>query len=251
MSTNKTIDLNCDLGEGIGNEAALMPYISSCNLACGGHAGDEATMDYVVQLAKKYAVGVGAHPSFPDRENFGRKNMHIPFAELEISLKHQIDQVIQICNAHKTPLHHIKAHGALYNMCEKDRDYAAFFIDFVHRFYPDVPVYAPFNSMISELAEGKIKILFEAFADRNYEADGSLVSRTENNALIKDEKALLDHVLNMIGKNEIHTVSGSTLNAKIDTICVHGDTPKAVDLIRFLKTELEQNNLKIQTVICN
>lgn len=250
MRRDTTIDLNCDLGEGIGNEVDLMPYISSCNLACGGHAGDKPTIERVVKLAKNQAVGVGAHPSFPDRENFGRVKLKIPFDKLQHSLREQIDRVIEACKAHKIEMHHIKAHGALYNLCASDAVYAEFFIDFIVRFYPEIPVYAPFNSVISKLAKGRIKLFFEAFADRNYEADGSLVSRAKTHALIKDEQSLFKHVLNMVKRSEIHTVSGTVLNAKIDTICVHGDTPKAIDLVRFLRGKLEENNLKIQTVIC-
>ncbi|RXG15309.1 UPF0271 protein [Leeuwenhoekiella aestuarii] len=250
MSIRTTIDVNCDLGEGIGNEADLMPFISSCNLACGGHAGDEATIDKVVKLAKCNAVGVGAHPSFPDRANFGRVELKIPFYQLESSLKEQIDRVKKACQTHKIEMHHIKAHGALYNLCASHAVYAEFFIDFIARFYPDTPVYVPFNSILSQRAQGKIKLLFEAFADRNYEADGSLVSRAKPHALIKDEKKLFKHVLNMVKRNEIHTVSGTVLSTKIDTICVHGDTPKAVTLACYLKQQLEKNNLKIQTVIC-
>ena len=250
MSIRTRIDINCDLGEGIGNEADLMPFISSCNLACGGHAGDEVTIDNVVKLAKHNAVGVGAHPSFPDRANFGRGELKIPFYQLESSLKEQIDRVNKACQIHNIEMHHIKAHGALYNLCASGAIYAEFFIDFIARFYPDIPVYVPFNSILSQRAQGKIKLLFEAFADRNYEADGSLVSRTKPHALIKDEKTLVKHVLRMVENNEIHTVSGTVLSAKIDTICVHGDTPKAVNLVCNLKQQLEKNNLKIETVFC-
>ncbi|MGO4911103.1 5-oxoprolinase subunit PxpA [Leeuwenhoekiella sp. W20_SRS_FM14] len=243
------IDINCDLGEGIGNEAALMPYISSCNLACGAHAGDVETINRVVALAKKHKVGVGAHPSFPDRANFGRTIMPISFEELGISLRKQIDKVAISCKEQDVALHHIKTHGALYNLCAKDKRYAELVTDLIEELYPSIPVYAPFNSMISRVAEGRIKVIYEAFADRNYEPDGSLVSRLKNDAIITAKIDVVEHVLNMVLNHKIRTFSGEFISAKIDTICVHGDTPKAVEIVKLLNEELNRNAIKIQTVI--
>ncbi len=245
-----SIDLNCDLGEGIGNEAALMPLISSCNLACGGHAGDLETIDQVVQLAKQHKVGVGAHPSFPDREHFGRKEMQLSFKELKDSVLEQIARVNKACLKHQVFLHHIKAHGALYNLCAQKKEYAEFLTEVLAEAYPEIPVYVPFDSEMARVATGKLKLLFEAFADRNYEPDGSLVSRQKDHAVITDEDALITHVLRMVQRNEIKTFDGGVLKVKIDTICVHGDTPKAVELLQFLNQKLDENQIKKTTVSC-
>ena len=245
-----SIDLNCDLGEGIGNEAALMPLISSCNLACGGHAGDQETIDQVVQLAKQHKVGVGAHPSFPDRENFGRKEIQLSFKELKNSVLEQIARVNQACLKYQVPLHHIKAHGALYNLCAQKKEYAEFLTEVLAEAYPEIPVYVPFDSEMTRAATGKLRLLFEAFADRNYEPDGSLVSRQKNHAVIADENALINHVLRMVQHSEIKTLDGGILKTKIDTICVHGDTPKAVELLQLLTQKLDENQIKKTTVSC-
>ena len=245
-----SIDLNCDLGEGIGNEAALMPLISSCNLACGGHAGDQETIDQVVQLAKQHKVGVGAHPSFPDRENFGRKEIQLSFKELKNSVLEQIARVNQACLKYQVPLHHIKAHGALYNLCAQKKEYAEFLTEILAEAYPEIPVYVPFDSEMTRAATGKLRLLFEAFADRNYEPDGSLVSRQKNHAVIADENALINHVLRMVQHSEIKTLDGGILKTKIDTICVHGDTPKAVELLQLLTQKLDENQIKKTTVSC-
>ena len=245
-----SIDLNCDLGEGIGNEAALMLLISSCNLACGGHAGDLETIDQVVQLAKQHKVGVGAHPSFPDREHFGRKEIQLSFKELKNSVLEQIARVNQACLKYQVPLHHIKAHGALYNLCAQKKEYAEFLTEVLAEAYPEIPVYVPFDSEMTRAATGKLRLLFEAFADRNYEPDGSLVSRQKNHAVIADENALINHVLRMVQHSEIKTLDGGILKTKIDTICVHGDTPKAVELLQLLTQKLDENQIKKTTVSC-
>ncbi len=241
-----SIDINCDLGEGVGNEAALMPLISSCNLACGGHAGDAQTIRQVVELAKKHGVGVGAHPSFPDKEHFGRKKLEMPFASLSASLQTQIETVAEACRDADLPLHHIKMHGELYNLCAGDAVYAEAITAFLETHYPKIPVYMPYNSEMARAASGRLKLFYEAFADRNYEADGSLVSRTQNNALITDKYQLAAHVIRMVKAGEIQAVSGAVFKLKADTICVHGDTENAVELLNFLHQKLTEASIQIK-----
>ena len=248
MNQQQYIDINCDLGEGLENEEALMPYISSCNLACGGHAGDAATIKKVVELAKKFAVGVGAHPSFPDRENFGRLKLDLPFRELKHALRDQISLVAEACANQNLPVHHMKLHGALYNLCATDADYAEAMTDFLAENYPEIPVYVPYNSVIHRVAKGRLKLIYEAFADRNYEADGSLVSRSENNAMITDKNQLAEHVIRLVKTGEIQSISGAVLKLQADTICVHGDTPNSVKLLSFLTQKLAAKNIQIKTV---
>lgn len=243
-----SIDINCDLGEGVGNEAALMPLISSCNLACGGHAGDAQTIRQVVELAKKHGVGVGAHPSFPDKEHFGRKELEMPFASLTASLKEQLEAVAEACRNTYLPLHHIKMHGALYNLCASDAVYAETITAFLETHYPQIPVYVPYNSQMARAASGRLKLFYEAFADRNYEADGSLVSRTQNNALITDKNQLAVHVIRLVKSGEIKAVSGAVFKQKADTICVHGDTENAVELLNFLRQKLTEASIQIKSL---
>ncbi len=243
-----TIDINCDLGEGVGNEAELMPYISSCNLACGGHAGDETTIKQVVELAKKYGVGVGAHPSFPDKEHFGRRKLDISWKDLKASLLEQIDGVEQACQEAGIALHHIKMHGALYNLCASDAEYAVEITSFLQLNYPDIPVYVPFNSEMERTAQSYLKLIFEAFADRNYEADGSLVSRTQNHALITDKNELITQVIRLVKHGEIKPVSGHVFNLKADTICVHGDTQNAVELVQLIHQRLKEESIQIKAI---
>ena len=242
------IDLNCDLGEGIGNERELMPLISSCNLACGGHAGDSETINSVIALATKYNVEVGAHPSFPDRENFGRTVIKISFDELKNSLLKQIDLVKESCHRFNIKLHHIKFHGALYNLSASNEDYAQFITRLIEEYYPEIPIYVPFNSAISNLANGRVKLIYEGFADRNYEKDGSLVSRSKNDAVLTDLNRIFEHVFGMVNRNEIKTISDTILNVNIDTICVHGDTPKAVQILKDLNHNLLNSGIEIKAV---
>ena len=242
----KYIDINCDLGEGIGNESELMPFISSCNIACGGHAGDEETIKNVIALAKENNVNIGAHPSFPDRENFGREEIKIGEKELKNNLQDQISLVQNECEKQGLKMHHIKPHGALYNLCNVDEKYAKIVLDIIIKYYPNILLYAPYKSVISELAKNKISVHFEGFADRNYEDDHTLVSRKKETALLKKKEEVLDHVLSMILHDEIRTVSGEIIRTKSDTICVHGDTPSAVEMIKFLYEKLPQHGVQIR-----
>ncbi|RED49247.1 5-oxoprolinase subunit PxpA [Seonamhaeicola aphaedonensis] len=240
------IDINADVGEGIGNESELMPLISSCNIACGGHAGDVNTMHEVVQLAKKHKVKIGAHPSFPDRENFGRKRMDISCAALITSLKHQIKDLLSILHKENATLHHIKPHGALYNLAAENEKFANVIIEVIKSMDRPVQLYVPYKSVIATLAkENKIEITYEAFADRNYNNDLSLVSREENNAIITDENQMLQHVLYMVKNKMVKTVSGKEIPILAETICVHGDGPNVIKMVKTLNKKLEVNGVRI------
>ncbi len=241
------IDINADVGEGLNNESELIPYISSCNIACGGHAGDLATMTNVVRLAKKYGVKIGAHPSFPDKKNFGREQIEISAADLYSSLKQQIRILQNILHDENTQLHHIKPHGALYNLATKDERTAKVVIEVVKSIALPLKLYAPYNSVISKLAmlDG-IQVVDEAFADRNYNEDLSLVSRRMDDAVLLDKYKILNHLLRMIKQQKVKTKSGVEVPIKASTFCVHGDTRKAVKILKFLNQELPKNNIRIQ-----
>jgi len=247
MAFDKCIDINADVGEGLNNEALLMPYLSSCNMACGGHAGNVETMSQVVRLAKAHNVKVGAHPSFPDRTNFGRKIMHMSFEELFKSLRSQIQSLLNIVIEHDIKLHHVKPHGALYNLAAKDQNTAELIIEAITSFNLPLKLYAPYASVISELAKSRnIEVVFEGFADRNYNADLSLVSRQKPHALITKKEDVFGHVFNMIFHQKVSTIDGVEVPLIVDTICVHGDTKNAVDILNYLHENLLASNIKIR-----
>ena len=242
-----SIDINADVGEGIGNESQLLPLISSCNIACGGHAGDEVSMKMIVRLAKLLKVKIGAHPSFPDRINFGREMMQISHTDLYHSIKSQIETLSNIARKDQVLLNHVKPHGTLYNLATSDKKYAEVIVEVMKRFHQPLKLYVPYGSVIAEIAikEG-ISIMYEAFADRNYNQDLSLVSREESNAIISDSKEMCDHVLNMILHHKVKTIDGVEVDIKAKTFCLHGDNPKAIKLAKELYKKLTQSGIQIQ-----
>jgi UPF0271 protein len=243
----EAIDINVDVGEGINNESVLMPIISSCNIACGGHAGDLETMKQVVKLAKEHNVKVGAHPSFPDKEHFGRKPMDISCAALYTSIKGQVDNLMSVLRDEHVRLNHIKPHGALYNLAAVDTKYASVVIEVMKSILLPIKLYVPYNSVIEKLAlKNNLLIKYEAFADRNYNADGTLVSRTEIHALIEDSDEMFEHVFRMISSNKVKTISGKEIKILADTLCIHGDNPKAIDLIKSLSSRLQKEGVQIR-----
>lgn len=232
----KTIHINCDLGEELYNEDLLMPFISACNIACGGHAGNKEIIENTIDLAIQHQVQIGAHPSFPDRENFGRKILQMDNQELLDSLLHQISVVLEIANKKNTELHHIKAHGALYNLAAKDQRTAEIVIEAIKRTSPNAVIFVPPKSIIADLAikEG-FNISFEVFCDRNYNDDFSLVNRKEASAVFHDPADVLKHV-NRLHTGELLTRNGIILPIQSDTFCVHGDTNNAVAILEMLNS---------------
>ena len=240
------VDINVDVGEGVGNESQLIPYVSSCNIACGGHAGNSKTMRKVVKLALQHHVKIGAHPSFPDIENFGRKAIDMPCVALFASLKAQINDLMAIIKQEKALLHHVKPHGALYNMAVTNPKIATTIIEVMDSIGLPIKLYVPYNSVIETLAlENNIPITYEAFADRNYNNDLTLVSRSEKDALIHDSDAMFEHVYRMISKQKVKTISGAEVAIKAETVCLHGDNLHAVDLLKKLRINLESKGIKI------
>ena len=234
------IDINCDVGEGIGNETLLLPLISSCNIACGGHAGDLSSMHHVVQLAIKNKVKIGAHPSYPDSANFGRLSIKIEKAVLQQSIKEQIDVLQAILKKEKTPLHHIKPHGALYNDIAKDENLAMVFLEAIQAYKDTSFLYVPYDSVIENLAKKNgFTVLLEAFADRNYNADLSLVSRKMPNAILEVPEEVLEHLVRMVKDSKVKTSEG-LVKILADTYCIHGDTPAALQILTYLSTTLAQ-----------
>tara|TARA_R110002167_G_scaffold54785_7_gene156049 strand:- start:197 stop:952 length:756 start_codon:yes stop_codon:yes gene_type:complete len=242
----KHIDINCDVGEGMGNEAQLFPLISSCNIACGGHFGDESSMLKVVRLAKEYGVKVGAHPSYPDREHFGRISMDIPNEVLIDTIGVQIQNLNTILGQEKMKLHHIKPHGALYNDLAKKRDLARTFLKAIMAYREDVFLYVPYGSVLEEEAlSSGFQIKREAFADRNYNQDLSLVARSHANALIQEPTRVLEHLVLMAEQCEVMTITGHTVALVADTFCIHGDTPNALQILMYLSKHLPDYKIEI------
>ncbi|WP_439129768.1 5-oxoprolinase subunit PxpA [Polaribacter sp.] len=242
----KKIDINCDVGEGVNVEPLLMPNISSCNVACGGHFGTKKTIEKTIQLAIKNKVLIGAHPSFPDKENFGRKLLNLSSFELKNSIEQQMELFLNCMNNYNQKMNHIKPHGALYNFIAKNKEAAAQFISITKKYLQNCYLYVPYNSEIERVAlNNQIKIKYEAFADRNYNNDLSLVARAEKNALITNKVEVVKHVLFMYEQGKVKTISGALKDLKADTFCVHGDTENAVEILSYLKSNLKQNNILV------
>jgi len=242
----KSIDINADVGEGLNNEGQLMPFLSSCNIACGGHAGDAQTMPSVIALAKENKVKIGAHPSFPDKENFGRVPLDLDDATLLKSLVNQVQELLKHLEAQNESLHHIKPHGALYNLANTDERYAKVVVDLMKQFDNTIKLYAPYQSRVAELAIKKgIPRVFEAFADRAYNEDLTLVSRSDSRALLTDSNQVCQQVLDMVLRKEVKTITGKTVTLKAETVCIHGDHPNAEAHLKKLTECLIQNHIAI------
>ncbi|MBU2525328.1 MAG: 5-oxoprolinase subunit PxpA [Bacteroidetes bacterium] len=229
----KKIHINCDLGEGFGNETAIMPYIQACNIACGGHAGDSETIKKTVELAAKFEVEIGAHPAYPDKKHFGRMSMNIPHAQLIDSVKNQIKRLKDILDAKGIRLQHIKPHGALYNDLSQNRLLASAFLKAISHYKNDVFLYAAYGSAFSKMAmDAGFQVKKEAFTDRNYLDDYRLVSREMPDAVIHDARQIGSHLKNMMVHHKIRTLSGKEIPVFADTYCFHSDHPMAAQTIQ-------------------
>lgn len=238
------LDINADVGEGIENENELFPFISSCNIACGGHTGNYKTMLSTVGLAKQHNVKIGAHPSFEDRENFGRKILKVDKKGLLSSLINQVESLQDILKNQEIKLNHIKAHGALYNLSAYDKDSAKIIIELAKKI--DTKLYVPYSSLISKMAkEQDVKTYNELFIDRNYNSDLTLVSRENSNALINDSKTMFEHVKKIINDQIITSINNKNMSVEFDTLCIHGDSPNAIELIKELHFKLKNIGIKI------
>lgn len=248
---NQSIDLNCDMGESfgawrMGSDAELMNYVSSINVACGFHAGDAQTMRETVQLAIKKGVAIGAHPSFPDLQGFGRRNMSLSPQEIFDVVLYQISALKGICEAFSTKLRHVKPHGALYNLAAKDSAVARAVADAVRKIDANLILFGLAGSCsISEAEKIGLKTASEVFADRTYQSDGSLTPRNQPNALIDSiEKSILQ-VLQMISYKTVTATNGEQIPIAAETICIHGDGTHAVEFAKAINRRLTENGIKI------
>nr|WP_295866652.1 5-oxoprolinase subunit PxpA [uncultured Chitinophaga sp.] len=241
------IDLNCDMGEGLDNDAAIMPFISSANIACGYHAGDTDTMKKTVSLAAAHNVAVGAHPGFADLENFGRSEQQLSDAALYDLVSTQVYALQIICRAQGVLLHHVKPHGALYNMAARTPAMATVIAKAVKDADSRLKLFGLSNSaLISAAAAAGLKPVSEVFADRTYQDDGSLTPRSQPSAMIENETLAIRQVLQMVTRQEVTAVSGKTIPLKAETICIHGDGPHALEYARAIHAALLHHHLTIQ-----
>jgi 5-oxoprolinase (ATP-hydrolysing) subunit A len=239
------VDLNCDVGEGAGQDAALMPLITSANIACGGHAGDLETMRAAVDLARRHGVAVGAHPGFEDREHFGRREWVLSEEEIVQLVRRQIEALRAI-----TPLTHVKPHGALYNLAARDRRVADAIAAAVAAIDPRLVLVGLARSCLIEAATAwGLRGVSEVFADRSYQPDGSLTPRTEERALIDDADAAAAQVLQMLREGRVQAVDGSFVPLRADTVCLHGDGPHALELARRLRSELADAGVEVRPFV--
>jgi 5-oxoprolinase (ATP-hydrolysing) subunit A len=242
----KTIDINCDMGEGIGNDAQLMPLISSANIACGGHAGDAATMQWVVQLCLAHQVAIGAHPGFADKANFGRVVVPMQPDAIEAMVREQILALQKIARQAGASLKHVKPHGALYNLSAKDEAVAGAIAKAVHSIDKNLVLVGLAGSVSCTLAESLgLQVVHEVFADRTYQPDGSLTPRTAANALIETDEAAMEQVLGFVQNNSVKTVNGNTISMKADSICLHGDGAHALAFANIIHEKLLQSGFAI------
>jgi len=245
------ININCDLGESskfhsTENDPLLLKIVNSANIACGSHAGDKETMEKTIEMSKKNKVSIGAHPSFNDKENFGRKRLNLSSKEITNLIIEQINIISDIANSKEIKVTHVKPHGALNNMACEDYELAKTISEAITKVNKDLIFLVPTGSEI-EKAGNKIgmKIAAEIFADRNYEDNGNLVSRTKKNAMITDPKIAKQHVIKMVQNQAINCYSGKQISCKIDSVCVHGDSENAVNTAKQTREGLLKSGVTL------
>ena len=249
-----SVDLNADMGESfgswkMGNDLELMNYVSSINVACGFHAGDPTVIRQTIELAIEKNLAIGAHPSFPDLQGFGRRKMNLTAAEIFDCVLYQVSAVRGICEASGGGLHHVKPHGALYNFAAKDENSAQAICEAIGKIDKNLIVYGLSGSfLISEAEKIGLQTQSEVFADRTYQADGSLTPRNEPDALIKQTDKAILQVLQMIENKCVTATSGEKISIKAETICIHGDGENAVEFAKMINENLTKRNIKIEAI---
>lgn len=247
----KNIDLNCDIGEGygpyqLGQDEEIIKLISSVNVACGFHGGDPDVMDKTIEMAKKYNVGVGAHPGYPNLLGFGRWDMDIPQKTLTNLIVYQIGALDIFCKKHGVKMQHVKPHGNLNNQADYDVTIAETIVDAVQTVDMTLPIFVKPNSQLEKVAKAKGQpTILELFADRAYHKDMSLVSRNERGAVITEVDQVVENVIQIVTERKITAITGEELEVDGQTICVHGDTPAALKMIEAIKTVLAKKGINM------
>jgi 5-oxoprolinase (ATP-hydrolysing) subunit A len=241
-----SVDLNADLGEGAGHDDELLGLVSSANIACGFHAGNAAMMRDSIVSAKARGVAVGVHPGFPDREHFGRRELPLSSDEIFTLVVYQVGAFGALAQSLGVKPQHVKPHGALYNMAARDEEIADAIVGAMRAVDTKLILFAPGGSALSRVAEANdVAVASEVFADRNYMPDGSLVARERPDALLHDPVEAANRVFGMLRDHKVRAVGGSEISVEADTICVHGDTPGAVEFARELRLALHQMGIVV------
>lgn len=240
------IDLNADLGEGCGSDEALLDLVSSANIACGWHAGGAKDMRDCVRWAVAKGVSIGAHPSFLDRENFGRREMDLPADEIYAGVLYQLGALDAICRAEGGKIAHVKPHGALYNQAARSQYIADAIVAAIRDFDPSLRVFGLAGSkLIDATRAAGLTAVEEVFADRGYRSDGSLVPRSEPGALLDDETVVLERVLAMARDRRVTAITGEAVSINAETVCLHGDGPHALAFARRIRSALEGASIAV------
>ena len=246
------ININCDLGENsklhsTENDPLLLKIVNSANIACGYHAGDKPTMEKTIEISKKNNVSIGAHPSFNDPENFGRKRLNLPSSEITKLVINQINILSDVANKTGMKVTHVKPHGALNNMACENYDLAKVISESIIQVNKELIFLVPTGSQMEKAGKKLgMKVAVEIFADRNYEDDGNLVSRSKDNALIADPEIAKKHVIKMVQNQAINCYSGKQISCEIDAICVHGDGSSAVNTAKQIKEGLIKSGVTLK-----
>ncbi len=241
------LDLNADLGEGIGNDAAMLEIVSSANIACGGHAGNQETMLAALRAAKAHGVTVGAHPGFADPEHFGRRRLVLPPAELDASIRAQVRGLVELAEAEGVPVRYVKLHGALANMAAEEPAIAAVSFAACEGLVQEMGLLAIDNSAQVDVGEMMgFRVLHEAYADRAYRPDGLLVLRGEPGAVLHDADEIAARAVRLAKTGEIVAIDGSVIQTEAKSLCIHGDTPDAVGIARAVRAALEGAGIAVR-----
>ncbi|WP_026090323.1 LamB/YcsF family protein [Salinicoccus carnicancri] len=248
-----TVDLNADLGESygnytIGNDDEIIPLISSANVACGFHAGDPSVMLKTVRLIRESgSTGIGAHPAYPDLMGFGRRYMELSMQEVRALMFYQLGALDGFCRVGGVELNHVKPHGALYNATFKDKELARTIAEAVRDYNPGLKLLGLSNqNLVKAGEEAGLEVRHEVFADRAYEDDGTLVSRRKEGAMITDTDIAVGRVIRMVQEGRVESIGGHDIDIQADSICVHGDGPKALEFVREIRRQLGENGIEIK-----
>lgn len=243
------IDFNCDLGEGCGNDAAIIPYISSASIACGAHAGDAATMRETLQLCRRHGVAAGAHPGYADREHFGRRELSMSANDIAALVRTQLDRLALMATQEDMPLSHVKPHGALYNLAARDRAVAEAIAQAVAGFDASLILYGLSGSALTDAGSAAgLRVAHEVFAERGYAANGQLVSRGAPGAVIESLEAAIAQARMLATSGTVASVDGHRLALRADTLCLHGDRADAAKFALSLRRALEADAVRILPV---
>ena len=248
-----SIDINSDLGEfrnekQLTNELNILNYISSCSIACGGHVGDVNSIKTIIEACKKHSIAIGPHPSYPDKEGFGRRMIDIKSKDLENSIRDQINLFLKVADSLSMPVRHVKLHGRLYNEVSKSEVLSSLFVNLIDSFKYDLSVIGPAESLLGQMLEDKdIPFIPEAFIDRTYKEDLTLVDRSEEGSVLISVEEQINQARSIVCDEKIMSNNNKILNLKAETLCIHGDSPNSLEVAEALTNMLIKEKIKIQS----